>query len=206
MTLHEPLQSMGKKHARALELERLRQWYMSIGKTWLDWPKDVYKWIKNDYQAPLVIVKDQETREPTANVDRMDDIVHESWDKVMCKCANTPDVDPDVFVQKYRNFIESNKNMDATPLTCATSRKRVRKMGIHTATRLDGWCVADLLYLPNALLDMLAQFVTNIESTRLWPRVLACGFVSLIPKGERMFPLQPRPLSDYHNCTAYGPG
>ena len=128
-------------------------------------------------------------------MNRMDEILHESWDKVMRKYADSPEPDPDVFVQKYRSFIESNTDMDATPLTGARLRKRFRKMGVPTATGLDGWCVADLLCLPNALFDMLAQLLMHIESTGLWPRVLARGFVSLIPKGEGMLPMQQRPLS-----------
>ena len=68
-------------------------------------------------------------------------------------------------------------------------------MGIQAATGLDGWCVADLLYLPNALLDMLAQLRTYIEYKGLWPHVLSRSFVSLIPKGEGMLPMQWRPLS-----------
>ena len=31
MTLHDSLQSMGRKHARPLELERLQQWRRSMG-------------------------------------------------------------------------------------------------------------------------------------------------------------------------------
>ena len=81
MTLHDSLQSMGRKHARALELERLQQWRQSMGQAWLDKAKDVYKWIKNDYQAPLVVLKDPQTGGLTANVNRMDEILHESWDK-----------------------------------------------------------------------------------------------------------------------------
>ena len=46
-----------------------------------------------------------------------------------------------------------------------------------------------------SLFDMLAQLLTHIESTGLWPCVLARGFVSLIPKGEGMLPMQQRPLS-----------
>ena len=84
------------------------------------------------------MLKDPETGGPTANVNRTDEILHESWDKVMRKYADFPEPDPDIFVQKYRSFIESNTNMDATPLTGARLRKLFRKMGVHTATGLDG--------------------------------------------------------------------
>ena len=42
-------------------------------------------------------------------------------------------------------------------------------MGLH------GWCVGDLLCLPNTLRDMLAQVLTLIEATGLCPCVLAHG-------------------------------
>ena len=68
-------------------------------------------------------------------------------------------------------------------------------MGLRTSTGLDGWCVADLLYLPNVLLNWLAELLTVIEQTGRWPRILARGFISLIPKGEGMLPMQQRPVS-----------
>ena len=68
-----------------------------MGQAWLDCPKDLYKWTKNECQAPLVMLKDPATRVPTANVDRMDEIVHESWHKVMRKYADSPELDPDLF-------------------------------------------------------------------------------------------------------------
>ena len=98
-------------------------------------------------------------------------------------------------MHKYRNFIESNADLDATPLTSARLRKRFRKMTVQIATDLDGWCEADLLCLRSALFDMLAQLPTHLESTGRWPRVLARGFVSLIPRGEGMLPMQQRPLA-----------
>ena len=68
-------------------------------------------------------------------------------------------------------------------------------MGVHTAMGLDGWCVADLLCLPDSLLNMVAGLLAIVESTGKWPRILARGYVSLIPKGEGMLPMQQRPLS-----------
>ena len=44
-------------------------------------------------------------------------------------------------------------------------------------------------------LTCLHILLTHIESTRWWPRVLACGFVFLISKGEDMLAMQQRPLS-----------
>ena len=151
--------------------------------------------MKNEFQPPLVMLKDPRTGEPISNVQRMDEILHESWDKVMRKYADTPEPDPDKFVQQYSHFIGKKAYMVLAPITRARLRKRLKKMGVHTAMGLDGWCVADLLCLPDSLLNMLADLLAIVEATGKWPRILARGYVSLIAKGEGMLPMQQRPLS-----------
>ena len=79
-------------------------------------------------------------------------------------------------------------------------------MGLRTSTGLDGWCVVDLLCLPDVLLNWLAELLTVIEQTGRWPRILARGFISLIPKGEGMLPMQQRPLSVLSQIYRYGRG
>ena len=79
--------------------------------------------------------------------------------------------------------------MASAPITGARLRKRLKKMGVHIAMGLDGWCVADLLSLPHALLNMLANLLIVVEATGQWPRILARGYVFLIPKGEGMLPM-----------------
>ena len=138
---------------------------------------------------------DPDTSQPTANIPRMDEILHASWDQVMRKYADTPEPDVHAFAQKYDKFLIKRVQMQSTPVTGSRLAKRLRKMGVHTATGLDGWCVSDLLLLPTCLLDMLSEILFLVEATGTWPRVLARGYVSLIPKGEGMMPMQQRPLS-----------
>ena len=68
-----------------------------MNQAWLGRPKDVYRWIQNEYQPPLVMLLDPETQQPTSNVNRMDDILHASWDKVMRKYAHAPEPDTEFF-------------------------------------------------------------------------------------------------------------
>ena len=166
-----------------------------MGEAWLDRPKEVCKWIKNAFQPPLVMLKDPGTGEPTSNVQRMDEILHESWDKVMRKYADTPDLDLDKFVQQYSHFIEKKADMALAPITGARLRKRPKKMGVHTSMGLYWWCVADLLCPYDTLLNMLADLLTIVEATEKWPRIVARSYVSFIPKGEGMLPMQQTPLS-----------
>ena len=85
--------------------------------------------------------------------------------------------------------------MATEPLSGAGLRRRLRKMGTRTGPGLDGWAVADLLQLPAALIDMLADLLHLVEEIGEWPTLLARGYISLIPKGEGMGPLQMQPLS-----------
>ena len=194
MSAYDRLSLPGKKYARHEERTRIEKWKSKRDQAWLDKPKEVYKWIQNEYQPPLVMLLDPETDQPTSNIPRMDEILHESWDQVMRKYADIPEPDVHAFAQKYDQFLIKNARMQANPITGKRLAKRLRKMADHTATGLDGWCVSDLLLLPVCLLDMLAEILHLVEQTGCSPSVLAKGYVSLIPKGEGM-PMQQRPLS-----------
>ena len=85
--------------------------------------------------------------------------------------------------------------MVVKPLTAARLRKRLRKMGTKTACGLDGWAVADLLQLPDSILPMMVDILILVEEMVTWPEGLERGYISLIPKGKGMMPLQMRPLS-----------
>ena len=195
MSEYDQLCTLGRKYAKQQERDRIEAWKHKMNQAWLDRPKDVYRWIQNEYQPPLVMLLDPETQQPTSSVNRMDDILHASWDKVMRKYAHAPEPDAAAFVRKYGVFLQRGRLMQAAPITGARLTKKFRKMGIHTATGLDGWCVADLLSLPMQLMDMLAELLHVIEHTGQWPQALAKGYISLIPKGEGMLPMQQRPLS-----------
>ena len=42
---------------------------------------------------------------------------------------------------------------------------------------------------------MFAEVLSIVEDSAIWPATLARGFISLIPKGEGMQPMQQRPLA-----------
>ena len=118
-----------------------------MNEAWTDRPKEVYKWIQNKYQPPLAMLLDPQTQTPTSNIPWMDQILHNSWDKVMRKYAVDP-ASPTNFRSKHCGFLKTSYHMVTTPLTGAGIAQHVKKMGLYTAMGLDGWCVADLLSLP----------------------------------------------------------
>ena len=67
-------------------------------------------------------------------------------------------------------------------------------MGPRTSIGLDRLCVTNILSLLDILLEWLADLLTYIEKMGHWPRILAQGFIPLIPKDEGMLPMQQRPL------------
>ena len=55
MSLHGSLRQLGRLYAWQQARERLRKWREKMGEAWLDRPKEVYKWIKNEFQPPVVM-------------------------------------------------------------------------------------------------------------------------------------------------------
>ena len=155
MRHYDKLQSLGRKLAKREATERIAKWKKKMNVAWSESPRDIYAWIKNESSAPLLMLKDPDTGEPTSNVNPMDNILHEAWDKVMRKYVDQPEPDPEIFLRKYAPFFGGGggQRMQTTPLTGARLTKRFRKMGLRTSTGLDGWCVADLLCLPDVLLN-----------------------------------------------------
>ena len=130
MSAYDRLCLPGKKYARHEERTRIEKWKSKMDQAWLDKPNEVYKWIQNEYQPPLVMLLDPETDQPTSNIPRMDEILHESWDQVMRKYADIPEPDVHAFAQKYDQFLIKNARMQANPITGKRLAKRLRKMGV----------------------------------------------------------------------------
>ena len=101
----------------------------------------------------MFMLKDLETGAPKAKVDRMDEILHVSQDKVMRKHAHSAEPNPDVLCRNTGISLKAIQILTPTRSKAPDCTNVSAKWG-HTATGLYGWCVADL---PNALLDMLAH-------------------------------------------------
>ena len=66
---------------------------MKMNPAWTDRPKEDYKWIPSPRPPLLVVLMDPATQAPSSYVDRMEEILHESWDKVVRKYADSPEPD-----------------------------------------------------------------------------------------------------------------
>ena len=165
MSLHDDMRTLGKVYARQEEGARIRKWKDKMNASWLHKPKQVYAWIRQEYQPPLVMLEDPDTGNPTSSLERMDSILHGAWDVVMKKYANKREPDVQTFMNTYGHFLVKIGQMQTAPLTGPCIRKRLKKMGIHTATGLNGWCVSDLLCLPDEVLDMFAELLNIVEDT-----------------------------------------
>ena len=88
MRHYDKLQSLGRKLAKREATERIAKWKKKMNIAWSESPRDIYAWIKDDSSAPLLMLKDPDTGEPTSNVNCMDSILHDAWDKVMRKYAD----------------------------------------------------------------------------------------------------------------------
>ena len=170
-------------------------WRAKMEEAWAQSPGKVFDWLKGTVDAPLVMVADPDDGgKPCASIEGMNRILHRAWDPIMRRYADRPEPCTQEFQRRYGQHVR-RVPMATQPLSGARLRGRLRKMGTTTACKLDGWAVADLLQLPVALMDMLADLLGLVEEVGEWPTLLARGYISLIPKGEGMGPLQMRPLS-----------
>ena len=140
VSLHDDMRTLGKVCARQEERTRIRKWKGKMNASWLNKPKEVYAWIRQEYQPPLVMLEDPNTGNPTSSVEQMDNILHAAWDVVMRKCADKPGPDVQTFMNSYGHFFVKTGQMRTAPLTGPRIQKRLKKMGIHISHRA-GWLV-----------------------------------------------------------------
>ena len=139
MRHYDKLQSLGRKLAKREATEHIAKWKKKMNVAWSESPRDIYAWIKNESSAPLLMLKDPDTGEPTSNVNRMDNILHEASDKVMRKYADQAEPDPEIFLRKYAPFFGGGGAADANHSTHrGAAQKTIQENGaahIHRARR-----------------------------------------------------------------------
>ena len=77
----------------------------------------IYKCIRDQSQAPLLMLKDRDTVEPASNIPRMDSIVQGAWDKLTRNYADKAEPDQKSLYPTTGNFRGGRGRGDAAPLT-----------------------------------------------------------------------------------------
>ena len=187
------LDLMGKRWVRQAETERVREWKNGMDKAWAENTSLVYRWLKQDYSPPLVVLT-RPDGSLTGDLQEMDTLLQDAWFPIMRKYAGQPEPSVPDFLAAYGRHLQCHP-MASTEITGRRLRRRIAKMSKTTAKGLDAWGVRDLARLPLIVLDLLAQLLAAVERTGRWPGALTRGYISLVPKGEGSLPLQMRPLS-----------
>ena len=87
------------------------------------------------------------------------------------------------------------KNMHVNDKTADDLMKHLQRTSVEVATNTNRWSVHSLRLLPKPICEVLALLLNLVEDVGRWPRPLAEGYISRIPKGEGMQPTNMRPLS-----------
>ena len=192
------LNLMGKRWVRQAEAERVREWKAGMDKAWAENTSMVYRWLKLDYNSPLVMLSRLDGS-LTGDLREMDSLLQGAWFPIMRKYVDQSEPSVPDFLAAYGRHLQCHP-MASSEITDRRLRRRIAKMSKKTAKGLDAWGVWDLARLPMIVLGLLAQLLAAVERTGRWPGALNRGYISLVPKGEGSLPLQMRPLSMGQRC------
>ena len=158
-----------------------------MDKAWAENTNLVYRWLKQDYSPPLVMLSRPEGP-LTGDLREMDSLLQGAWFPIMRKFVGQPKLLVPEFLAAYGRHLQCHP-MASSEITGRHLRRRMAKMSKKTAKGLDAWGVRDLARLPLIVLDLLAWLLAAVERTGRWPGALTKGYISLVPKGERSLPL-----------------
>ena len=152
-----------------------------MNKKWTTGRKEVYHWVRGVEDRPLTVLARPDGT-LTGNIKEMDGLVRDAWGPIMQKYQNTPEPDPELFMQEYGRHTQ-HVPMATTDLTGSVLIARLKKISSDTATGLDGWALKELKCLPLRIWDMLAEVLLEVEQLGVWPSRIAEGFIALVQCG-----------------------
>ena len=168
---------------RAEDKDRIREWRTWLEEAWCSDQGAVYRWLKDESYAPLVTFLSRPDGTATANLAKIDGLLHDAWLPINRKYATDPEPDLAAFLRGYGRHVR-RVPMIASRLDGPRLRKGLSRMK-PSALGLDGWSLADLRSLPDRLLGWLADLMREVEHLGKWPARLAEGYTALIPKEAR---------------------
>ena len=169
---------------RAEDQGRLCEWRSWLEEAWTSDQRAVYRWLKDEYYAPLVTFLSGPDGTATANLAETDGLLQDAWRPRNRKYATDAEPDPAAFLRRYGHHVRQvpmiDSRLDGPRLRKGLSRMKPSALG------LDKWSMADLHSLPDRLLDPLVDVLREVE-----PRATQPSSPRRAPPG----PLNTRPLT-----------
>ena len=112
----------------------------------------------------------------------MDEIFRAEWVKIF---RRFPSEGPSMerFKRRFGQYITA-KPQHLNPLTLARIKSTIKRMKAKSAASRDGWGVADLKQLPDAIRIKLVAILNTIEEGDEWPKATLEAIVALLPKDD----------------------
>ena len=158
-------------HYRDVAAQRIATWRHRVGGSVVA----ACKWLRGERQTLTSIVEDSGSL-----------LVHptEIANEVRERCRRAFETPPDKqkrdeFMAKYGNLLDTVE-CDLPALDGKRLRKALSKP--DSSAGCDGWNGHELLVLPEAAWELLANVFSTIEKTQRWPQALASAFAAAIPK------------------------
>jgi hypothetical protein len=152
-----------------------------------DWEKDGgatnYQNIKEDRAAPIGAVKGSDGTIKTSPQEIVEEIAG-AWNKHFNKNRK---VDVQRFMNEYGQYIPKVESTPLPPLEASRFANKFRSMKSKRAVAADGWRIKELRDLPDSLIRIGAQLVSEVEQEGgRWPEVNTIGIITCILKGESL--------------------
>ena len=121
--------------------------------------------------------------ENTTHIAKMDSAIRAAWKPINKRYDSVPEPSMNKFMNEYRRHVKHSP-MKARVLTGEVLLQCARKMGLKTANGIDLWSIPPLKRLPTPFRDAPAEMLRVVERTGRWPKRVAEGFTSFVPKRE----------------------
>eukprot|EP00971_Amphidinium_carterae_P125102 2478732-Amphidinium_carterae.1 len=149
--------------------EREKSWQTYVTEMWKQVPKRIYKWIRG-----TVVVWDLAIRGSNG-------------------CALTPDESAQAWSGPV--WLRSVVTDDPSAWSASTISKIVKRCPAGKARGVDRWGMSEFKLLPPAAVLDLAQFLTTVELTGVWPEQLREMLYLQLPKDGAREAGQRRPIA-----------
>ena len=187
---------------RALSIAQYDRLKRARSDSWTSWVRStwdagqlgrLYNHTRGGTATPATILQRTDSS-LTADPTEMDALLRAAWGPIFRLYATSPEPAWEPFATRFGQHIIANP-LAADELTDLDLRLTLQRQSVRSACGPDGWRVAELRALPQFLLVHLATFLNCVERLGKWPPALCQAWITLIPKGSSLSPLDQRPIS-----------